>query len=609
MTFPYIKPSFYFIGILLLVYACANRGQGPTGGIKDITPPRVLKSFPQNESLNFKKKQITIEFDEIVTIEKASENVIVSPPQIKPPNVKSFGKRVSVEFQDDLIDNTTYSINFGNAIVDLNEKNPINDFVFSFSTGNEIDTLKIAGTVLNAEDLNPLSGILVGIYNETNDSAFLQKPFLRIGKTDQKGHFSIDNVKQGKYKVFALGDVNRDYFFQPGEGLALHDSLVSPTYRIEQMQDTIWKDSVTVDSIHTYMGTHFLPDDLTLMYFNESKKRQYLIKNERKEPYIFNLYFNTTSAELPKIKPLNFDWENKYLLQKNATIDSLTYWITDSLVWKTDTLKMTVTYLKTDSLFHLQPQTDTLNISMRKARINPTAKSKKAVSRTKQFPLKLTTNITSIFEIYNPIILRFEAPLSNLDVSKIKLNQKVDTILKTIPFKWQQIDSTKMNYSLEFKWKAEESYELKIDSAAFKSIYNKVSNKINEKFKTRSLDEYSSIKVFLTEFNPKAMLQVLDSKDILLATKNASEKGTIFEYLKPGDYYLRMFIDVNGNGKWDTGDLSKTRQPETVFYNPKKYSLKANWEFEEIWDYKLVPVLKQKPTELQKEASIKKEVN
>lgn len=609
MAFPYKKPSFFLIAILLLVYACANRGQGPTGGKKDITPPRVLKSFPQNESLNFKKKQITIEFDEIVSIEKASENVIVSPPQVKPPNVKSFGKRLSVDFLEDLIDNTTYSINFGDAIVDLNEKNPIKNFVFSFSTGNEIDTLKIAGTVLNAEDLNPLSGIFVGIYNEIDDSVFLQKPFLRIGRTDQKGHFSIDNVKQGKYKVFALGDVNRDYFFQPGEGLALHDSLVSPSFRIEQMQDTIWKDSVTVDSIHTFMGTHFLPDDVTLRYFNESKKRQYLVKNERKEPYMFNLFFNTTSAELPKIKPLNFDWEGKYLLQKNATMDSLTYWITDSLVWKTDTLKMTVTYLKTDSLFQLQPQTDTLNVSMRKARINPKAKSKKAASSIKQVPLKLTTNITSIFEIFNPIILRFEAPLSNLDVSKIKLSQKVDTILKTIPFKWRQIDSTKMNYSLEYQWKAEESYELKIDSAAFKSIYNKVSNKIDEKFKIRSLDEYSSLKVFLVEFNPKAMLQVLDSKDVLLATKRASEKGTIIEYLKPGDYYLRLFIDENGNGKWDTGDLSKKRQPETVFYNPKKFSLKANWEFEETWDYKLVPVLKQKPTELQKDASKKKEVN
>lgn len=600
-----IQTAFVVVAIMLLVHACANKAQGPTGGPKDETPPKVMKSVPLNNSLNFNKKQIYIDFDEMVSIEKATENVIISPPQVKPPDVKSLGRRISVNFNEDLLDSTTYSINFGNAIVDLNEKNALKNYLFSFSTGNQIDTLKISGTVINAEDLNPMAGIIVGIYVETSDSVFLKKPFLRIGKTDEKGHFSIDNVKKGTYKVFALGDANHDYFFQSGEGLALYDSLVTPTFRREQMQDSIWKDSLHFDSIRTYIGTHFLPDDITLRFFKESKKRQYFVKYERKDPFSFSLFYNTTATELPVIKPLNFDWEGKYLLQKNATMDSLTYWLTDSAVWKIDTLEMAVTYLKSDSLMKLVSVTDTLNVSSRKTRANPKARPTKNAPKVET--LKLNSNIAPAFEIYNPVILKFETPLAAADLSKIKLSQKVDTVLKNIPFKWRQVDSTKTTYAIENKWIPETAYDLKIDSAAFVSIYKKVSNVFSGQFKIRSLDEYSSVKMFLARFDPKVMLQVLDSKDNLLATKPAAEKGTVFEYLKPGDYYVRMFIDENGNGKWDPGDLKTRKQPEQVFYYPKKLTLMANWEFEETWNYEAVPLLKQKPAELMKDASKKKE--
>ena len=600
-----ILSTLIIFAIMLLVYACANKAQGPTGGPKDKTPPSVLRSFPDNGSLNYNKKLVVIDFDKIVTVEKPNDNVVISPPQQKPADIKSLGKRVEVSFNEKLMDNTTYSINFGNAIQDVNEKNIIKNYLFSFSTGGEIDTLKISGTVVNAEDLNPISGIIVGIYSETSDSVFSLKPFMRIGKTDENGHFSIDNVKKGKYKVFALGDSNHDYMHQPGEGLALYDSLVVPTFVREEMKDTVWADSTEVDSIRTYMGTRFLPDSLTLRYFKENKKRQYFVKFERKEPFVFSLFFNTAQAELPKIKPLNFNWDDKYLLQKNAALDSLTYWLTDSLVWKKDTLKFAMTYLKTDSLFQLKSITDTINVSMHKARVNPHAKASKRITPLKIPPLKFMNNIASTFEIYNPIILNFEAPLAKLDISKIKLYQKVDTVFKQIPFKWHQIDSTKMSYAIDHKWIAETGYEIRIDSAAFTSIYQRTSGKFKSEFKIRSLDEYSSVKLLLAVFNPKAILQILNPKDEVLSSKPASEKGTVFEYLKPGDYYMRMFIDDNGNGKWDPGNLAKRKQPEQVYYYPKKMTLMANWEFEETWDYTQVPLLKQKPLELIKE-SIKK---
>lgn len=586
------------IGTVLIVYSCANRSQGPTGGPKDITPPKVLKSYPENGALNFNKKQIVIDFDEIIAVEKAMENVIISPPQMKPPDVKASGKKVFVNFEQDLIDSTTYSINFGDAIVDLNEKNPLKNYVLSFSTGNEIDTLKIAGTVVNAEDLNPMQGVIVGIYSEMADSVFFQKSFLRIAKTDINGLFTIDNVKKGTYKVFALEDANRDYFYQPGEGLAMNDSLIRPSFRIEEMQDTLWKDSITVDSIINFMGTRFLPDDVTMLFFKENKKRQYFVKSERKDPFAFSLFFNAPQTEIPTIQPLNFMMDNSFLLEKNLTMDSLTYWITDTLMSKQDTLDMTLTYLKTDSVFNMISTTDTISVVFRK--LKTSTKATKKSTEIKVPELKFTTNISSIFDIFNPITLKFEAPLKEMDVSKIVLSQKVDTIYKPLKFKWKQLDSIQMKFALDHTWETEKSYRLTIDSAAFSSIYNRTSNKLSSDFTIRSLDEYSSLKLLLSDFNPNIYLQVLDTKDVLLATKRAEQKGTLFEYLKPGDYYVRMFIDKNDNGKWDTGDLTKHIQPEEVYYFSKKLTLMANWEFEETWDYKQVPLLLQKPEELKK---------
>lgn len=599
-----IQIGLVLVLVSVLFYACANRGGGPTGGPKDVTPPKVLRMVPANNTLNFKKKQITIDFDEMVSVEKASDNVVISPPQVKAADVKSYGKRITVVLNDELRDTTTYSINFGNAIVDLNEKNPVKNFIFSFATGNEIDTLTVSGTVIDARTQNPQQGILVGIYVESPDSVFYKEPFLRIGKTDEKGHFVVSNMKKGRYKIFALGDVNNDYRFQAGEGLAMFDSIIEPTFRREEMHDSIWKDSTHFDSIRTYMGTRFLPDDIVLRYFKENRKRQYFVKSERKQPFSFNLFFNTEAKQLPELKPLNFEWDGKYLLQKNATKDSLTYWITDSTVWKVDTLNFAMTYQKSDSLLNLIPVTDTIHVFERKGRIN--LKAKKAKTEPKAEPYKFSTNIAGTFEVYAPVQLKFEAPMDSADWSGVKLFHKVDTVFKEIKYKWHQADSTQMLYKIDYKWEPEESYDLKIDSAVFRSIYNKISNKYDGQFKIRSLDEYSSLRIFLTPFEPKAILEVLDPKDNVLATKAADTKGALIEYLKPGEYYMRLFIDRNGNGKWDPGDFGKRLQPEDVYYYPKKFTLKANWEFEETWNFSDLPLLQQKPQELLKNAAGKK---
>ena len=585
----------------LVVHSCANKGQGPTGGAKDETPPKVTKTTPLNGALNFKKKEIVIHFDENISIEKASDNVLISPPQLRQPEVKGNARIVTVQFEEDLVDSTTYTINFGNAIVDLNEKNPLKNYRFSFSTGNEIDTLQISGKVINAADLNPLSGVVVGIYKVDDERGFFMKPFMRIGRTDENGNFVIDNIKAGTYKVYALGDSNKDFFFQPGEGLAFTDSVFTPTFRIEEMMDTVWLDSLTIDSIRTYNGTRFLPNDLLLQFFKEEKKRQYLVKTERMQEHSFKMFFNTALAELPEIKPINFDWTDRHILQQSANRDTLTYWLTDSAVIKTDTLDMVVTYMKTDSLFNLVPQTDTLSVFMRKPKAG--GRGKKATAPVPVQAYKFSTNASGSFDVYNPVFFKFEAPVSAFDLTKIQLAEKVDSTFKPLQYSWVAHDSTDMVYALKYKWEPEKSYELNVDSAAFKSIYNLVSDKYKGQIKIKSLDEYSSLKFSTEVFDSLVVFQLLDTKDNVLQTKPAVKNGTLFEYLKPGDFYVRAFIDRNRNGKWDTGNIETRTQPEQVYYYHKKLTLRANWEFEEKWNITELPLLNQKPAELKKDGS------
>lgn len=598
-----IKFYTYILVLAFVLYACANKALGPTGGAKDETPPSVVRSVPAQGALNFNKKQIQVYFDENITLEKHMEQVIISPPQSKMPEIKGNAKLLSVVFDEDLMDSTTYTINFGNSVVDLNEKNPLKNYSFSFSTGDVIDTLQIAGKLINAEDLNPYSGIIVGVYPHAwTDTVFASRPFLRIARTDEEGRFTIENMRAGAYRIFALADANRDFFYQPSEGLAFTDSVFSPTVQLEEKRDTVFKDSLTIDTVSISMVNRYYPNDVMLRFFKENKKRQYLVKNERKLAHTFTLFFNDAMAELPRIEPLNFQWDNKYLLQKSTNNDTITFWLTDTIVSNVDTLKMAVHYLKSDENLILQPTIDTISVSERRAK---GARNKTNVQQ-KVLPLSVRTNTSNSFEVYQPFTLKFDEPIDSIHFEKINLALKVDSIYKNINYKWIKTDSTAMNFAIAFKWEPEKTYQLKVDSAAFRSIYNKSNDLLKTDFKIRSLDEYSTLIVKLETFDSTALIQLLDSKDLVVSTQPLVPAGAIFKYIKPGEYFLRMIADINRNGKWDTGDWSQRQQPEQVFYYHKKVNLRANWDLEETWNVNEKPLLEQKPTAIIKDAAEKK---
>ncbi len=583
--------------LVFSIVSCANRAAGPTGGPKDSIPPVVLRTVPLNNALNYKKKEIQVFFDENVSVEKVNENVVISPPQKTQPIVKANARVLTVSIQDDLQDSTTYSILFGNAIVDLNEKNPLPNYTFSFATGPEIDTLQVSGKLIKAENLDPMPGVLVGLHKNLHDTAILRDQFTRVAKTDDEGRFTIQNIKAGKYKLYALLDLDRDFRYQPGEEVAFYDSIVIPEIKMVQQTDTLWKDSVTIDTIKTESKLTYLPNNLLLKLFKENRKRQYLVKSERPAEKYFNLFFNDKQDSLPKIEPLNFDVDTRFLIQKTERLDSLVYWMPDSTVYRQDTLKMAVTYLKSDSVFQLVSTTDTLNLILRKPRTTGKSKTNEVKPIT---PLTYKSNLAGSFDLYSDILLEFEEPLDSIFTEKIRLVHKVDTVLKPIDFSWLPMDSIRRKFAIRYAWKPQESYELQIDSAAFVSIYERTTPAQTIPFKIKSLDEYSAMKIVLQEFDSLAVLQVLDAKETVIQTQRAKVKGNLFEYLKPGEYFVRLFIDTNRNGIWDPGDLGKRLQPEPVYYFNKKLTLRANWELEETFNHLDPVLLNKKPEELLK---------
>ncbi|MBR1786188.1 MAG: Ig-like domain-containing protein [Paludibacteraceae bacterium] len=596
---------FTLLALLLTFYSCANKGVGPQGGPKDETPPQMQKEVPENGTLNFSGKTIILYFNEYVQLDKVADNVMISPPQQKPPVIKAIGKRVIVAFEEPLRDSTTYTIDFGSAICDNNEKNPMQGYSYSFSTGDHIDTLEIKGQVLNARDLNPMSGITVGIHANHADSAFEREVFTRIAKTDENGLFNIQNIKSGSYRIYALNDVNKDYVYQTGELLSFTDSVFTPTMRREITADTIWKDTIDIDTVIIAEKTLPNIDNIVLYVFKEDKKRHYFIRCVREAPNYFRLFFSAPQDSMPRVMPLQTDWLKYALCQPNATFDTITYWLTDSAVIHTDTLQMEMTYLKTDSLWQLQEQTDTVKAIYRSPRLSDRAREK-AEKAERERKVRLTTNANNSFDIFDTLQIVADTPLDTIKWDSIQLLIKQDTTWLKTNFTVQPADSSKMRYNLLTEWQFGQTYRLLIDSCTVKDIYGKTNEKSRNELKVKKADEYASIIVKIEPYDERAVIEVIDEKENIIRSQKAKKEGCKFENLKPKAYYLRLFIDENGDGKWTTGDWSKRTQPEPVYYFSKKLTLRANWDFEETFEYLTQPRHLQKPETIKKDGSKKK---
>lgn len=599
----------YARNLILTVFAaafilsCANIAR-PSGGPIDTTPPAFVKSTPTPNQLNFNKNKIEIEFDEIIQIDKPTEKVVVSPSQKNMPEIQASGRKVIVTLQDSLIPNTTYTIDFADAITDNNENNPLYNFCFSFSTGNSIDTLQVGGILLNAEDLEPVTGMLVGLHSNLNDSAFTQTPMQRIAKSDAYGRFSIKNIGAGTYRIYGLNDANRDYKFDnPSENIAFLDSTITPSVTMVLHTDTIWADSITIDTIKTMTLPHFYPNNIVLKVFNEQFKTRYLEKFERKERNRFSLVFAAPDDTLPTLTPLNFERQDWAIVEKNPTNDTLLYWIKDSVIYNMDTLQFVADYNRTDSLRQLTPYKDTLNLIFRERPI-PVRKSKKDKKDEEKQNIefmKITPQFSAIVNIYDKLHFVFDQPLDSIKKESLKLELKVDTIWTPVTdYTFYQDSLQHRTYTLKTRWKPGGEYRISLDSLAAVNIYGNPSNKLSQSFRVKTAEEYSNFYIETLGVKDSAFVELLNANDKAVRKSPVIDGGAEFIYVDPGTYYIRLIKDLNGNGKFDTGNFAEKRQPEEVFYYPVSIDLKANWDVEQSWDVYALPIDKQKPLEITK---------
>ncbi|MDR3118649.1 MAG: Ig-like domain-containing protein [Mediterranea sp.] len=588
-----------------MLYACASIGR-PDGGAYDETPPRFVGSTPKAGGTNVNRTRIALEFDEFIKLEKPNEKVVVSPPQVQQPEIKTNGKGITISLLDTLKANTTYTVDFSDAIVDNNEGNPLGDFTFTFSTGERIDTLAISGVLLEASNLEPVKGMLVGLHSNPADSAFTKLPFERVSRTDSRGRFTIRGIAPGAYRLFALLDADQNFAFtQKSEAVAFHDSLIIPRFEERIRQDTTWKDTLTIDTIVERKYTHYLPDDLLLRSFKEINHSQYLVKSERQTPQKVTLYFSEKADTLPTLTGLNFDEKEAFIIEKSTGNDTIHYWVKDSLLYKQDTLKIKLEYLYTDTLKQLIPRIDTLKLSVRKSKGGtPDDSKKKKKKEDEPEPtvfLKTASQIPSLLDVYGHISLLFEEPVTEYERDSIHLQIKVDTLWKDVPFDFEQDSIGIRRYNLYANWEPAAEYVLSVDSTAFRGLYGLHTDKIRQNFKIHSLDDYGEIYFNVSEQGPVAFVELLDTQDKVVRQVSVVDGKADFHYLSPGKYSARLINDTNGNGVWDTGNYDEGLQPEMVYYYPQIVELKALWQLEQDWNVASTPLDRQKADDLKKQ--------
>lgn len=594
------RHTIYLLWALVLagvLASCASIGN-PSGGPRDEDPPRFVRANPAPGSLNVNRQKIEIEFDELVNVKDAFSKVVVSPISKSTPRVSSLGRKITVQFNDTLIPNTTYTIDFADAIEDNNESNKLQGFTYSFSTGNVLDTLQISGMVLSADALEPQQGMLVGVYSNLADSALSTLPLERVAKTDDRGRFSIQGLAPGEYRLFAVADVDNDYKrANPEEAMAFYDFTLTPTAERVNAVDTVF-DLLTgdVDTVLNRERTRFLPNDILLRSFESDYKSQFLQKYERVDSTRLRFIFNAPSETLPEISPVNVEgYKDWWTLERSAKNDTLTYWLNPATLVATDSLQIAATYFRTDSAQNLTLATDTLKFFTQRPKVTKKKeKKKKKDEEADTIPVKIPALgfkmiSQSTQEVNLPLIMEFDTPLNRFDTTAFHLEMMVDTVWAPVPKAWKPEHLDSLNprtFKIEYPWEYATDYRLSVDTLAATGIYGLMTDPLEHKFKTKAEEDYCALTLNISNFTDTipAFVELVNNSDAPVRREKVVNNSVTFKYLAPGKYYVRIFEDHNGNGIYDTGDFNLHRQPDMAYYYPKIINLKKNWEKSESWN-------------------------
>lgn len=602
----YSRSIFSVFAAMLLLTSCANIGN-PSGGPRDEVPPRLVSANPPQGAHNVDQTRITLTFDELINVKDAFSKVVVSPVSKSTPRVSFSGRRVFVDF-DSLAPATTYTVDFADAIEDNNEGNKLQGFSYTFSTGLELDTLRISGYVLGARNLEPQQSVLVGVHANLNDSAFIRTPFLRVAKTDDRGRFTIRGLAPGSYRVFALADNDNDYkYSSPEEEMAFYDVVVSPYARRIETFDSIFN-TITgkPDSVIARTRTQFLPNDIILRSFNSGLRQQYLSKYERIDSTRVFLKFNTRADSLPTIRVIGRpDITSLGTLEHSTGLDSLVWWLSPQLM-RTDSLTLSVTYPRSNPDFSVSTLTDTLNFFTRKLPAPKKASKKKVSARDSIAAITMRLDVKSPVtqDVNQPLLLESATPVQRLDTAAIRLSVMVDTLYQKINSKlniYSPDPGNPRQIAIDYPWEYGTKYRLDVDSLAAVDIYGKPSLPVQHDFSTKQQGDYCSLTLSLSGLdNYPAFVELLNGSDAVVRTAPVVNNEAFFPYLAPGKFFARVILDSNADGLCDTGNYEAGRQPELAYYYPKAITIKKNWDSRVDWNVFNTAIDMMKPAVLLK---------
>jgi uncharacterized protein (DUF2141 family) len=569
--------------ILLIIIAACAKISAPSGGPRDKEPPVVLKSSPANGVKNFNGHEISITFNEYVTLDKITEKFMISPPIKEKPKVFLRGKSVVVQFKEALRDSTTYTFNFQDAIRDLNEGNILDNYQFVLSTGPVIDSLSVTGNVYSALSLAPPEETLILLYNEFSDSAVVKHLPSYISRVWKNGYFRINNIRAGKYKLYALKDIdNSKNFNLPDEQFAfLNDTIEINSQKdyLPVIQDTIkTKAPNTKAPSIKNADTIVMKGGYKLFLFQPPKTRHYLTSSSRTMSYKldYTLSLPPDSAgfgfSIPGAHP------GSYYIERSRNNDSILVWLTDSSLYNRPEINTLVNYPFTDSTGKIIQKQD--SIKMRFLEPHTTR------GKIKKSPFSMTSGFFSgSVRPGQQIILQSKTPFGTPDTSKIRFYEESGKTKVKLPFTFKPDTINSCRMIMMAHLTPGKSYLFIADSCAFRNIYGDVSDSTGYRVALKNINSYGEIILNIKNFEGSRIIQLLTREEKPVRETRMMKEGKIdFLYLDPGFYRLRVVYDINGDGKWTTGDFKKGIQPEPVSFYPQELEVKENWEINQDWD-------------------------
>ncbi len=581
----------------LLLLQCANPVM-PVGGPRDMEPPRVLVSDPLNYTTDFTERNITITFDEFVNITKLQQELLISPPLNSRPEFRIRGRRLQLRFMEDLKPETTYTIFFGNGIVDLTEGNPLRDFTFVFSTGAIIDSMSMSGNMRHAFDLEAAENAFLMLYLIDNDTLpldslpYLVKPYY-VTRTDQEGNFLFNNLRNERFKIFGLADRNSNFIYDmSGEAIAFLDTLVTPAY-FKPLADSLFlTDSLLIKEtefgVDTVEMTTMVIDSLKraaelerqegksfyeLMMFTEVDSTQRLLRAELVKEGLLQFVFRYPAAHVEVVSMDTISDDFGLLRQFSKAKDTL-FWYFKPQVY--DSLRINVRF---DTLIN-----DTLHLSLSPRLTGQEAR--RAARSDAPVYLQVFNNVRARrLDIDKDLIFRFDYPVIEYKPhDSIRFVANGDTTYNSIEF--EKVDQIGLQYRLKYEFEPEGVYNLFIPDSCFRGLNDTWNDTIRVNVRIPPLSEYGNlfINLILPE-DEQHIIQLLNNRgDVIREMIVKQSQQIVFYNLLAGRYNLKAIHDRNRNGRWDTGDYLKGIQPERVFLFSKEMEIRGNWDFEEDWD-------------------------